>query len=133
MFNTNDLVLCVNDAGIKFGTIRETEFAIWRNEVKEFVDLEGRVYIVSVNHINKPMENGVDNIYNLSELMSLVWDEKDSTSMGNFTTTELHILMDVYNLGEVEEDLLKNVDEHFSRMYESNHIGLNQATYGEEE
>jgi hypothetical protein len=83
------MVLCINNGGVKFGEIRETDIEIWKSEVKEFVDLEGRVFIVSTNHINKPMAEGVDNIYTLRELMAAVWDEKDTKEMGCFTKTEL--------------------------------------------
>ena len=113
MYNTSDLVLCVNNQGVKFGTIRETDIAAWANEVKEFVDIEGRVYIVSANHINKPLAQGVDNIYVLKDLMTAVWNEKWSRELGGFSTTELNVLMDVYNLGDVDQSLLLNVEEHF--------------------
>lgn len=133
MINTNEMVLCINNGGVKFGEIRETDIEIWKSEVKEFVDLEGRVFIVSTNHINKPMAEGVDNIYTLRKLMATVWDEKDTKEMGCFTKTELHILIDVYNLGDIKKETLKNIEEHFSRMYMSNHGVENSLVAGEDE
>lgn len=114
--NMDELSICVSNEGVKFGVLKETDIAAWKNEVKEFTDLEGRVIIVGATHINKDFVDGVDNIYTLKEIMNHVYDRHDSGILGNFSRFEIGIIKEVYNINEVDEELLKRVETRLSEL-----------------
>ena len=114
LVDVSKLSMLINNGGAKFGKLSESSIAAWGRDVKEFIDLSGNAYIVSAHHINTDYEDGVDNIYELKEIMSNIWDRPEKGILGNFSRYELNIIKDIFNLGDVDVNTLSQVQQHLS-------------------
>lgn len=109
--NRAELSICVNKNGVNFGFLKETDIGALKDEVKEFVCLNGNVLIVSSKHINSDMEVDVDNVYTLSDFMNSIWEKKEEGYIRYFSNFERSLITEVYNIGETNKVIVEGVEK----------------------